>query len=219
MKKNIQIALITALMAGMIGTPAMAAETDRGFLGVDTAVEVTVVPAAFDGEVTERTVETGDAEATLYAGSDQLLVTLPQAPAGEYLVLLAAGSGLPATAEDILYIDQKTGNGSELQFTVYPLLPEASQTMTLFITSSVMETAALPLQYYVEGAELLGDVTGDGVVDAADLTVLARHVARIERIDATALLANADVNSDGDVTSSDLTKMAQYLAKIIDTLE
>ncbi len=219
MKKNIQIALITALMAGMIGTPAMAAETDRGFLGVDTAVEVTVVPAAFAGEVTERTVETGDAEATLYAGSDQLLVTLPQAPAGEYLVLLAAGSGLPATAEDILYIDQKTGNGSELQFTVYPLLPEATQAMTLFITSSVMETAAFSVQYYVQGAELLGDVTGDGVVDAADLTVLARHVARIERIDATALLANADVNSDGDVTSSDLTKMAQYLAKIIDTLE
>ncbi len=70
----------------------------------------------------------------------------------------------------------------------------------------------------VEKAELLGDVNGDNTVDAKDLTVLARHVAKIELITDAMLLQNADVTGEGQVTAADLTKLARYVAKIISTL-
>ena len=61
---------------------------------------------------------------------------------------------------------------------------------------------------------MLGDLNCDGLVNSDDLTLLARHVARIESVTGTAL-ANADVNGDGVVTSDDLTKLARYVARII----
>ena len=64
-----------------------------------------------------------------------------------------------------------------------------------------------------------GDVNGDGVVDAKDLTALARHVARIEAITDETLLKNADVTGEGDVTAADLTKLARFVARIINTLD
>ena len=64
----------------------------------------------------------------------------------------------------------------------------------------------------------LGDVNGDGEVNAADLTTLARHVAKIETITNTTLLQNADVTKDGEVTAADLTQLARFVAKIISTL-
>ena len=65
---------------------------------------------------------------------------------------------------------------------------------------------------------LKGDLDLDGDVDASDLTLLARHVGRIETLTGQALL-NADVNGDGNVDSEDLTMHARYVAKIITTWE
>ena len=59
-----------------------------------------------------------------------------------------------------------------------------------------------------------GDLDGNGDVDAADLTLLARHVAKIDPLTGQALI-NADVDRDGDVDSNDLTIHARYVAKII----
>ena len=59
-----------------------------------------------------------------------------------------------------------------------------------------------------------GDVDCDGDIDARDLTVLARHLAKIEVITDPAALDNADVNSDGEISALDLTVLARHLAKI-----
>ena len=67
----------------------------------------------------------------------------------------------------------------------------------------------------LEPEGLLGDVDGNGDVDAEDLTILARHVAGIEQIEDQTLLASADVDGDGDVDAEDLTKLARYVAGII----
>ena len=65
---------------------------------------------------------------------------------------------------------------------------------------------------------MLGDVNLDGIVDAKDLTALARHVSRISLLEESEALANADVNGDGDVDARDLTKLARYVARIITEL-
>ncbi|MCD7786328.1 MAG: dockerin type I domain-containing protein, partial [Oscillospiraceae bacterium] len=59
----------------------------------------------------------------------------------------------------------------------------------------------------------------DGEVDASDLTILARHVGKVDTITDETALANADVTADGDVDASDLTKLAQYVGKIISSLD
>ncbi|MBQ1907252.1 MAG: hypothetical protein II173_03680 [Firmicutes bacterium] len=68
------------------------------------------------------------------------------------------------------------------------------------------------------GGSLYGDVDLDGDVDAADLTALARHVAKISMISNAGALANADVTKDGSIDAQDLTRLARFVSKIIDTL-
>lgn len=71
----------------------------------------------------------------------------------------------------------------------------------------------------LEGAEtLLGDVNGDSVVQADDLTTLARHLAKIQIITDDSLLKNADTTKDGVLSAEDLTNLAKYVAKIIPEL-
>ncbi|MCC8091352.1 MAG: leucine-rich repeat protein, partial [Oscillospiraceae bacterium] len=64
-----------------------------------------------------------------------------------------------------------------------------------------------------------GDLNGDGEVDASDLTILARHVGKVEYITDETALANADVTGDGVVDAKDLTILAQYVGKIISSLD
>lgn len=65
---------------------------------------------------------------------------------------------------------------------------------------------------------LPGDVNGDGVIDAEDLTKLARVVAKIDALD-DSLKPVADVTKDGTVDAEDLTMLARYVAKIITSFE
>jgi hypothetical protein len=64
------------------------------------------------------------------------------------------------------------------------------------------------------GVIKLGDINLDGDISAADLTMLARHIAKIELITDPAVLLNADIDKDGDISASDLTKLARHIAKI-----
>lgn len=66
---------------------------------------------------------------------------------------------------------------------------------------------------------LLGDVNGDNKVTAADLTMLARHVAKNAVITDSRSLRCADVTRDNNITASDLTKLARYVAKNISSFD
>ena len=65
---------------------------------------------------------------------------------------------------------------------------------------------------------LLGDVhplgSGNGVIDSADLLLIAQHQVQIITLTGNDFLA-ADVNVDGKIDSADLLLMAQYLVGLI----
>lgn len=97
------------------------------------------------------------------------------------------------------------------------LLPDAEfedhERDQVFLTDSFMNEYPMATEAYQPA--LIGDTNLDGNVDSEDLTILARHVAGIELVTATAFV-NADVNGDGEVDAEDLTLHARYIAGIID---
>ena len=64
----------------------------------------------------------------------------------------------------------------------------------------------------------LGDVNMNGKVNAADVTMLARHVARIKTITDDYALLLANTNKEGKINAADVTRLARYVAKIISAL-
>ena len=64
----------------------------------------------------------------------------------------------------------------------------------------------------------LGDVNCDGYVNSSDVTMLGRHVAKIETITDAYVLSLGDVDGSGSVTAADVTHLGQYVAKIISSL-
>lgn len=56
---------------------------------------------------------------------------------------------------------------------------------------------------------LLGDVTGDGVVNVQDVARVMRHILHLEPLE-DALLVVADVNGDGKIDVKDVTLIMQY---------
>ena len=64
----------------------------------------------------------------------------------------------------------------------------------------------------------IGDLNGDAQVTADDLTILSRHIAKIEVLALDEAIAAADVNVDGEITADDLTVLSRYVAGIISEL-
>ena len=61
---------------------------------------------------------------------------------------------------------------------------------------------------------LLGDVTGDGKVTAADYSRLLAHVKKVNLITDEATLKAADVTGDGKVTAADYSRLLAHVKKI-----
>lgn len=57
---------------------------------------------------------------------------------------------------------------------------------------------------------ILGDASGDGLIDSADLLKIVKHLKGISIIDSE-IISSADVNRDGVVDSADLLKIVKYL--------
>ena len=57
---------------------------------------------------------------------------------------------------------------------------------------------------------LVGDVSGDGVINAKDVTFLRRHIAGGYSVSVD--LAAADINGDGSVNAKDVTFLRRYIA-------
>ena len=128
---------------------------------------------------------------------------------GMYLVLVLSEEGVP-TAENILYVNQATADGTTVAFdNIYPMeIPEQASYVYMAGTGLAYSQMAKinPKGSAVVG--LKGDVNEDGIVDIVDLQRLFAHLNGSNQL---TNLAAGDVNSDGTVDIVDLQRLFAHL--------
>ena len=225
MKKAIKILLMTAFVLSLLCVTAMAADnTSDGFFGIGTEENVELTPYVGTSTTavtsTEKDVDSDGSADTWYENSDRIEVSYSGAVVGkEYGVILVKGTDLPTVNDNICFIDQVTATSTTVEFNVYPILPEETTPMTLYISSNEtgFELKDILVSYAVgvAGEEppattvLYGDVNEDGNVRLNDAVLLRRHVAGQT---VSINLANADCNANGSVQLNDAVLLARKVA-------
>lgn len=223
-KMLLLVSVFTLLLCGS----ALADERslDAGFYEIGSAANVTIVARTVNNaKVTAVTATVENGTASYYENAARLSVdyTGNMSDTDQFVVMLVEGSELPtASNNNICYIDQM--NGANLKsgcFDVYPMLPDETTGMTLYITSDRKDftTITVPLNYavsgsYAEAPYVLGDVDGNGKVQVSDAVKVLEAV-----VEKTTLVGNqklaADVNNDGRIQVSDAVKILEYVVEKI----
>lgn len=128
----------------------------------------------------------------------------------------AAKALIVPTAENIKYIDQSvakaTATNGSVSFDIYPQNHTSALVRIISVnkdgTLTDVNVAAVRLNY------TLGDVTGEGEVNAVDALMIMQYAANTENENYkfSAPLAAGDVNLDGEVSSYDALRILQYAA-------
>lgn len=222
MKKLISVLVLTAMVAALLCTPAMAAESDvkKGFGVTGAAENVTITAVASSGEVTSKTVDLDgtaeDTEDVLYINSDGFNVAYSAASAGGYYgIILVDGKELPTKDNTIFYIDQLTASSTDISYNVRPIVPTAYGDLTLYISTNVEGASLVKVPMRYDGYTV-GNINGDTIVDAED--ALKALQITVDLYDASGLEnAAANVNNDTIVDSEDALKILQYSVGLIDS--
>lgn len=197
MKRRILALFLAALTLLTLTTAALAAEEANGAYNVQSKTGYTL---RVDGAENDGS--------GFYANADMFTLTLKTEPAGQTLVYLVEGSGLP-TEENLQYIDQ---SGTDAAFTLKPKTLEAGKTYRVYVsTANKTPTEAASFSYGAKPSYKLGDVNEDGYIDTVDaLWILQCYVKKRELS-----LDCADVNRDGMIDTVDALKALQfYVGKI-----
>lgn len=85
--------------------------------------------------------------------------------------------------------------------------------LTVVITSII-----IPQVVHAEGNKVLGDVNGDGDINATDTLSVLKHAAKISTLNSNQQ-SMADVNKDGKLNATDALWILKYAARIIDSFD
>ena len=196
MKRRILALFLAALTLLTLTTAALAAEEANGAYNVQSKTGYTL------------RVENVTEDGGFYANADTFTLTLNTAPAGQTLVYLVEGSGLP-TEENLQYIDQ---SGTDAAFTLKPKTLEAGKTYRVYVsTPTAAPKEAGSFSYGAKPSYKLGDVDGSGNVDVVDATVLLNYLAKKKTLTQTNLLAADVATPKGQVDIADAAQILNYL--------
>lgn len=203
MKRRILVLFLAALTLLTLTTAALAAEEANGAYNVQSKTGYTL------------RVENVTEDGGFYANADTFTLTLKTEPAGQTLVYLVEGSGLP-TEENLQYIDQ---SGTDAAFTLKPKTLEAGKTYRIYVsTANKTPTEAASFSYGAKPTYTLGDVDGSGIIDVSDALMALKASAEVIILNETESLA-ADVDKNGMVDVSDALMILKYSAEVIKSFD
>ena len=140
--------------------------------------------------------------------SDEYAISAENIENGQYLVLVTRSEELPEEDKEIIFINQYEVKENKLVARISSKIQDVLMNMHI-ISSKNNQLITIRSNEYEPG-----DVNRDGEINAYDLTLLARFVARIDRDISSITITAADINQDGSVDSRDITVLARKLARI-----
>ena len=222
MKRTIRLLALILTLTLALSAAAMATEIDykKGETNATKSVSaVSLVDGctvAFEGEKLKVTYTNAN-----FKDGDMAVVFLLETKAEDGKITEvkteeAAKALIVPTAENIKYIDQSvakaTATNGSVSFDIYPQNHTSALVRIISVnkdgTLTDVNVAAVRLNY------TLGDVTGEGEVNAVDALMIMQYAANTdnENYKFSAPLAAGDVNLDGEVSSYDALRILQYAA-------
>lgn len=203
MKRKLPALLLVALLLVSLSMTALAADTPTyGAYNVKAESGYTLTPD-------------GTADGSFYANASAFTLSCPAGTSGEQtLVLLLVGDSRVPTAENLQYIDQQASNGS-ISFTLKPKELTAGTSYSVYLsTTSKAVTKVASFQYGEKPAYTLGDVNGDGKINADDAVLVLRYAVELTEFNETQKLA-ADVSKDGRINADDAVLILRFAVNLI----
>lgn len=213
MKKLLRTLLLAAALTALLCVSALAADS--------TVSNVTGGILPLDDSGKQITAEGGK-----YTGAVQFDLTTTQGltNGSQYLVLMLKddGKNTVPTAKNIYYINQKAAAADgKLTFTnaggdsVYPMdLVNGTYSIYIVGEGKNFNATKADASFTYEAGYTLGDVDGNGRIQALDALCVLKHVANVEMLNATGKLA-ADVDNNGKIQALDALTILQFVAGVI----
>lgn len=136
------------------------------------------------------------------------------------LLLNQDGKEYPTEA-NLYYIDQKTIEEGKATFSIIPRAMTDGATYNVYVSTNGENgslTKVASFQYGPKPPYTLGDVDGDGVIDAGDALLVLKYEAQLTDLDTTQQLAanvTAPWKGDDSVDAGDALRILLYEAKYI----
>lgn len=218
MKRTIRLLALILTLTLALSAAAMATKltyTEANAQGnVHAASLVDGCKLKFDGDKLNVTYT----DSKLKAG-DMVIVFLLETKDKQAITDDKVELSIMPTAENIKYIDQKTaaatataGNGS-VSFSVYPQNHTNAVVRIISVNAATNKVtdeniAAVKLNY------TLGDVTGEGEVNAVDALRILQYAANVgnPKYEFSAPWAAGDVDLNGEISGVDAVRILQYAA-------
>lgn len=215
MKKLLRTLLLAAALTALLCVSALAADSA---VSITDQTGATLTPKTAEGETI--TAENGK-----YTNAVQFDLTATQGltSGSQYLVLMlkVAGENTVPTAENIYYINQKAAADGKLAFTneggdsVYPMdLVNGTYSIYIVGDGKRFDATKADASFTYDAGYTLGDVDGNGRIQALDALCVLKHVANVEMLNATGKLA-ADVDNNGKIQALDALTILQFVAGVI----
>ena len=126
--------------------------------------------------------------------------------------LLTDDSNIP-TNDNVVYIYQKpvTNTVPAASFVLCPVLDDSCTAVYAISLINGVQSCIGSFQLNLQEEEFFGaDLNGDEIINADDLALLTRHIAKIKLLEGD-VLRLADINGDGKVDVADLSLMSKSL--------
>lgn len=204
MKRLFKTILLAAIFTLVLSVSAFAAE--GGIYALDVVDnQISTMPMTAGGTEVADPTDTviDDVTESLFEGTERMRLTYSGATDGcYYLVVVLKGSSAIPTSDNIVYIDQVTAEGADIDFNVFPSELEADESYTVYLSSNDGSlnklTEMASFRYYVPYT--LGDVDGDkdvSVVDAMCVLQMAVNLNLDQWTDVQWLAADVTGGGDG----------------------